>query len=332
MIRKVILISLVLAVGLWLAAAHIIKGRLSKSLEDMGSDNIKFSYQDTKISGLPFNWVVHFVSPKIDVTGQSEAYEIKIKEAVVSFDIMPRNMHINFGKSIECQRSRGELIQHYKLKSDDDILVDVVLNQPIYELESASHWESAFDSVEIYINSLKATENQIETFVLSGVNVKISKNRHDSLDKIMIDLAGDYSSLANYMKIKQANLLLNSAYLVNYSDENINFERKIEISKAKFKFDDSELALDGSLRLRSSSLPSGEVNISMLNYLNIIEVLVPDNFPIHKNYIQKAVTKASIIDANKIVDTNEKVQFKMRFDDRGISLGAINLMDVDFAK
>ncbi len=329
MIRKVVLLSLVLAVGLWLASAHIIKGHLTNSLEEMSSDNIKFSYQDTKISGLPFNWVVHFISPKIDVTGQSETYEIKIKEAIISFDFIPRNMHINFGKSIDCQRTRGELIQHYNFKSDNDILVDVALNQPIYELESALHWREAFDSISTQINSLKATENQIDTFALADVTIGANKNSAELLDKITILVAGEYSSFANYMKIKHANLLLDFSYMINESNQDIDFEHKIEILKANFKFDDSEIALDGNLKLRSSSLPNGEINISMVNYLNVIEVLVPDNFPIRKNFIQKAVTKVSIMDANKIVDDNEKVQFKIRFSDRGISLGQLNLMDVE---
>lgn len=75
---------------MWFAGAHLIKNKLLLIAEEASSDNIKFSYQDTNISGFPFNWQVNFISPKLTLIEQKSLRDIVLPVLNVKFNYLLR--------------------------------------------------------------------------------------------------------------------------------------------------------------------------------------------------------------------------------------------------
>ena len=63
----------------------------------------------------------------------------------------------------------------------------------------------------------------------------------------------------------------------------------------------------------------------MVDYENLVNILVPDDFIFSKSYMKRFIAKASAIDFSNAI-TN-KANFDIEFSDKGIVLGNVNLLE-----
>lgn len=332
MIRKILILSLLIAITLWFVGAHLIKRELIESIERINSDNIKFSYQDTMVSGFPFCWEVKLLKPKITIVDQRSSYEISVEEIKSEFDYALNSTNIDFGKIIKCNEVKGELVQDYKLSSKQNMIAYMNFKESLFFSGGLSQWREFIDSFRFNLSSVIGTLDNREIFSLSDFHILSAYTHNSLIDRLKIKLQGDYQSSVSYLKINKAYLLVDFSYLINdavFSEEKkLDFERKIEIDNMQFRFDNAALDLNGFLKLTRSSLPSGELNISMAQYQDIVDVLVPEDFMISKSYIKKVIAKATLPDLNKVDLNGGNLDFKILFSDKGISIGKLNLLEL----
>jgi len=328
-IRKIILFIIVALVVTWLAGAHIIKNRLIMIAEDASSDNIKFSYQDTKISGFPFSWQVTFISPKLTITDQKSLREIFIPSLNTKFDYSMQGVVFNSGQIIYCNDIQGPLVQEYQFISDQDISVNAYFTESLYFMDSALQWKDFISAIKFDLSSIKMDLAGREIFTMSDIQVRSRQEQNDFISSMQLKLVGNYSASASYLNVSKAHLLVDLSYLINNhlleSEGKIDFDRKLKLSKIKLYLDNASLDLSGVLNLTRSSLPHGELDVSLVQYHDVINAVVPDDFMFSADYIKKIIAKATLSDANN--DSNN-VEFKVRFSDKGISVGTLNLLEL----
>ena len=151
-------------------------------------------------------------------------------------------------------------------------------------------------------------------------------------DKIRLKLIGNYNSSASYLKVNAARLFVDLNYLINNSvfndEKKSDFEHKLEISRARLKFDNAALDFSDVLKLTSSSLPQGEIDVSMVQYQNVIDTLFPEDFIISGSHIKQIISKATLFDFNNSESNTNNVNLKIHFSNHGISIGKLNLFEL----
>ena len=73
--------------------------------------------------------------------------------------------------------------------------------------------------------------------------------------------------------------------------------------------------VDGVLKLAKTSLPKGKMNITMNQYQDVVDLLVPEDFMISKSYIKKIIAKATMASLNKVASNDDALEFEVNFSD-----------------
>lgn len=253
-----------------------------------------------------------------------------LTKIIFKFNYLLRAADVIFGKSIEYSDEKQEILQKYKFVSDEDIAIKFGFKESLYISESG--WRNNIISIALNLSELAGFFEGREIFKLSSIKALSTYNKGDLVDKIEIKLTGDYNSTANYLNINKAHLLADLSYLTNNevldSANKIDFERKIEVGNILLGFDNASLNASGFLKLTKSNLPSGDIAVSMVKYQDVIDVLVPENFTIPKSYLKTIIAQTTLKVGDKDLNNDDKADFKLRFSDKGVFLGDINLLEL----
>jgi hypothetical protein len=183
---------------------------------------------------------------------------------------------------------------------------------------------------------LKAFLGRSDIFQLKNSELNLTKKNIESSQEYRVKLAADYDSAVNHFKINNAHLMLDISYFMRNDifDENAaaDFDHKLDIHRGLFKFDNASIEMNGDLKLARSRLPSGAMNISLLQYQDVVDMLVPEDFIISKSYIKKVIAKAAMPILNKVASNSDSIKFDISFTDRGISIGKLNLLELNLDK
>ena len=71
------------------------------------------------------------------------------------------------------------------------------------------------------------------------------------------------------------------------------------------------------------------MNISMTQYQDVVDLLVPEDFMISKSYIKKVIAKATMASLNKVASNDDALKFEVSFSDKGVSIGNLNLLELN---
>ena len=305
---------------MWFTGAHLIKNKLIRIAEEASSDNIKISYQDVKISGFPFNWQVSFVSPKLTFIEQKSLRDIVLSGLNIKFDYLLQHVIFDFGTMINCTHTQEELMREYRFFSEQSVELNISFKEPIYFLESHSLWEDGISSVKLDLPLVHVRSAERENFSLSGIHVLSKREQEGAVSRTYLKLLGNYNAANTYSRPGAAHLLLDLSYLINnnskVAEEKLEFNRRIELLKAKFSLDNTSIDLSGFINLTKSSAPHGELDVAIEQYNEFMNLVVMQNWEDSIDYIKVFATKAILADSNK--DANI-VAFKMVFSDKGVS-------------
>ena len=79
------------------------------------------------------------------------------------------------------------------------------------------------------------------------------------------------------------------------------------------------------MALARNDAPKGKISVKLVEYENLVNILVPDDFIFSKSYVKRFIAKAAAIEFSNAI-TN-KVNFDIEFSDKGIVLGNANLLE-----
>lgn len=330
MIRKISLFIIALIIGAWLIAGHIIKNKLIIITSNFASDNIKFSYKDTELSGFPFYWQITYIDPKIEIINQKHSSEISLPQFNVKINYLIKDVDLQFGNLAYYDWNKNGVISEYKIVSTEDIVMNLKFDESLCFLNSVLDWNKAGMSVNLDIARID-TINNSKIFSLSDINLSFHQKNNNEISNKDIKLITNYSSSENDLRIKKAYLMLDLEYLTNNTVFNINkkldFEHKINLSKISLKLDDSFLDISGSLKFNRDSAPRGDLNISINNPNLISEFLLSDNFISRNPSIKPIISKLNLSNLPDDNDNYQKSDFKVHFSDKGISIGKLNYIE-----
>ena len=329
MIRKIALALVVLFVLTWIVLAHFAKSKIVSFVNNSQTDNIKISYSDASIAGFPFGFQVRFASPKITIIDQAISREIASDYLNCSFSYKLGNAKLDFGKVLYYSSASDEAPMEYKLNSQDDIVGFVDFTDVLYKIDSSSSLRKIVKNIEFSNPSIVAfTSNGDELFNLSGVAMKLNSNIIDSAQHFSLKLTSNYTSSFNGRSISNANCVLDADYIVsdtnNFETKN-SFDHKIELVQAKLNLDNASCDLKGFIALARNSLPQGKISVELVDYENLVDILVPDDFIFSKPYVKRFIAKAAAIEFSN--EVTNKVNFDIEFSNKGISLGRVNLLE-----
>ena len=325
MIRKIILLTIAVLIVMWFAGAHLIKNKLLLIVEEASSDNIKFSYQDTKISGFPFSWQVNFISPKLTLIEQKSLRDIALPALNIKFNYLLRDVVFDFGTAINCSHIQDTFIHEYKFFSEQSVIVNISFKESIYFLKSDSLWENFVTSVNFDLPFVRVSSDEKDLFNLSEIHLLSTREQEGEVGKTHLKLIGNYNASNSYSRPNTAHLLLDLSYLINNDslarEEELEFNRRLNFSTAKLRLDNASLDLSGFINLTKISAPYGELDVSLEHYHDFMNILVIENLEHYIDYIKILITKATLADANN-------VSFKLFFSDKGISVKGHNLSEL----
>lgn len=338
MIRKILFCIVTLAIIIWLAGAYYVKSKLLESLNAMVDSNIDFSYSDSSIGGFPFNWKISIKKPKIALISQSAARELSVKEAEFYFDYDLNSVRVVLPKTIEYSFNKIAVFYNYSLLSEYKTIAKANFVDSLYKVPGEKRWSGDYiKSIDLKLPFMKAIHEDEEIFYISNLGMKLLQDYADGIDKYRVKIASDYRSDVSHLKINKAHLLLDFDYVVrnnnNFDQKSIeDFDHKLSINKFLFRFDNASLNVAGSLKLARSSLPDGKIKISMVQYNDVVDFLVPEDSIVSRSYIKKVIAKSTMTSLNKVASNNDNVKFEINFSDKGILIGNLNLLELNLDK
>jgi hypothetical protein len=305
------------------------KGKVVSMIDIIHSDNLKLSYTDVKVSGFPFVWKVQIVNPKISVIDQLKISEILSDHLYIVFNYRLTEATIDFDKSILFHDSRDEESKNYELlSSKDKFLLKVKFEKPIYLLDN-NKLGSFLSLIKISDLDFVFMEDTKQCFSISDGKLSFDKTINKELENFNLKISGEYKSDFDFLKFQNSKMLLDLDYVVNtveISDEtDVKFERLLKVKKSDFTFDDSFLGIEGTIAFTKTKLPEGEIFVTITNYLELIDSIVPDEFIVSNVYLKRVVERVKNSGFN---DEDENAKFKIRFGDDGITIGDINLLEL----
>lgn len=308
------------------------------SLNSLVDSNINFSYKDSSIGGFPFNWKISIKEPKLALISQSYALEMSAEKAEFYFNYDLSSARVIFPKTLEYNLNRAEKFYNYSLLSDNILVAEVSFVDNLYKIPGYKRWSGDhIQSIDLKLPSMKVVHENQEVFYVNNFGMKLLQDYADGIDRYSVKIAGDYASDVSHFKINKAHLLLDFNYVVRNSN-NFNqqlvedFDHKFSINKFLFRFDNASLNMLGSLKLARSSLPVGNIKISMVQYRDVVDFLFPEDFIISRSYIKKVIAKSTMASLNKVVSDNDDVKFEINFSDNGILIGNLNLLELNLDK
>ena len=329
MIRKIVLALITLFVLTWIVFAHFAKSKIVSFINNSQTDNIKISYSDASIAGFPFGWKVRFSSPKITLIDQTTSQEISSDYLNFSFNYKLENAKLSFGKVLYYSSASDEVPIEYRLQSQDDIVGFVDFTEALYNIDSSSSLKKIIQNVEFSNPYIVAfSNNGDELFNLSRLAIKLNSNIIDIIQKFSLKLSGNYKSSFHSRIVTNADCVLDTNYIIsNNSDATTanNFDHKIELIQAKLNLDNASCDMKGFVALARNSLPQGKISVELVDYENLVDALLPDEFIFSKPYVKRFIAKAAAIEFSH--EVTNKVNFDLEFSNKGISLGRVNLLE-----
>jgi hypothetical protein len=329
-IRKIALAFIILFVVSWMALAHFARFKVISFINNSQTDNVKISYTDSSISGFPFGWKVRFVSPKITIIDQDTSREIYSDYMDCTFDYKFGKAELNFGKNLYYSSASEEPSMAYKINSEQNIIGFVDFVDVLYKIDLSNSLRKLVKSIEVANPYLAIFNiNGEELFNLSEFAFKLSSNLLNDTENFSLNLAGNYKSSFSGSNVINASLILDANYIINVANNNLtegnNFDHKMEIKHIKINLDNASCDLTGSVALSRNTRPEGKISVELVDYENLVNILVPDDFIFSKSYVKRFIAKAAAIEFSNII-TN-KVNFDIEFSDKGFVLGNVNLLE-----
>ncbi|PCJ24838.1 MAG: hypothetical protein COA94_07025 [Rickettsiales bacterium] len=344
MIRKIALFTILILVTIWFSWAYLIKGNILKAIDNLASDNIKFSYQGSKISGFPFDLKLRIISPKVTIIDQTSLHEFSTKEIEFKFGYSFKSSVINLGKKIIYNKSNGNAKQEYTLLSEENIIIAAGFKRPFCFMSPSLGAVKDIASIHLTLPKLECRDRSNSSsssddtgsasggggggggdshnqplFTASSIELLSLQETDNIEDRFSLKFTGEYDAPSQLSKIAKAHLSANLNYISKreYKEpKEVNFEKKLEIQNIKLKLGDALLAINGALKLTKSALPQGRINVSMVKYQEIIDALIPENFIISPSRLKKTIDKTTTPQAINPASAD----FHIIFSEKGISM------------
>ena len=83
MIRRIILYISLSFITFWFTGVYLIKYRVAALIKNSGSDNIKLSYDDIRVSGFPSRWEIRIIAPKVTFIDSINSRELSSKSLFI---------------------------------------------------------------------------------------------------------------------------------------------------------------------------------------------------------------------------------------------------------
>lgn len=329
MIRKILIFLIFIFIVFWVGGAHLMKSKVSSLIKGTGSDNIKISYSDIKVSGFPLVWKVQLLEPKITLTDEHKTNEVLLKHLSIIFNYKLTEAKINFDKSMSFHDSRDADEESYDLSSlGEELIVDFKFEKPIFLLGN-SDLSSSLKAIKINNLSFTVNQDQDQVFAVSNASLVFDKTINGKIENININVAGEYRSEKSLFKFQNASISLDMDYVTNLEviseqDSNATFERSLNIKKWESTFGNATLGIKGSVGFSKNKLPEGEIAIAMTRYPELIDAVVPDEFIVSEMYLKRLVLKIVSLEPREGLDGDAKFKIKLGVD--GATVGNVNLL------
>ncbi|AFB25890.1 MULTISPECIES: hypothetical protein [spotted fever group] len=340
MIRKILLFVFLAFTIIWFATAYTIKNNVVSLIKNSESDNLKISYNVVKFSGYPFNWKITVTDPKVKLINHVNSLEFTCKNIVLNIAFSTKRAALNFGPFIREVDNYGDKTFTYDVRSDDDIKGIGKFNKPLYKISKDDNLKEILKSIQLNNKALLIFKDNQEIFKINDLAFLIRKQNLASEENISLFLNMNYYSEKDILNFKNANLDIAASLNFAEDGEDSAILQNFNIERFIFTCDnDSKINLNGDLQLFANKLPKGKLYFELENYNAIVDKLLPNNIifskKIIKTIIAKAINKASDVqlnteqnDSNSAYNNITKAKFDIEFSDKGINIGAINLLEL----
>lgn len=321
--------------SVWLAGAHYIKGKLHDSLAVLSNDNIELTYKRLSIGGFPYKWKIVIHEPTITLVDQSSVRELSASKANLYFDYGLKSAIISLPKTVRFKDIKPDIVYDYSLEGESEIITKVVLFHSLYLIDTDILGKKSLKSIDVKFPDMKAFRGRSSIFQLKNSALYLTQKNIEGTQEYRFRFIGDYDSSVNHFKINNAHLMFDISYSMRndvFDTNTSDFDHKLDIHRGLFKFDNASIDVSGVLKLARSRLPNGQMSIAMQQYQDVVDMLVPEDFIVSKPYIRKIIAKAAMPILNKVASNSDVIKFDINFADRGISIGKLNLLELNLNK
>lgn len=327
MIRRILFFIAIIYTGLWFTGAYLIKEKVVHLVNGLGSDNIKVSFADVKISGFPGNWAINLMAPKLTFINHIDHKEISFQKLVFIINFSFRKSIVVFDGQIIQKQSSKDGTAEYVLNSGQPLKVILKFNKPLY---AAVNQENLFDIVKdmkFDNDIIKINYQNDDILTIDNITVGINKTGTVEREVTWVKFAVTYRGSSKVWDFGAANLNFDVIFTNNpyssFSDNYKTWYNDVEVKGLSFTLDDAKVYVKGAMQFPREQLPQGKFSIVLANYRDIIDKLWPQEFFISKLRIKELVEKV----ADNLDYTKQEAAFDIEISGQGIRVGSINLLE-----
>ena len=344
MIRKILLFVFLIFTIIWFAVAYTIKNNIVSLIKNSGSDNLKISYNAVKFSGYPLHWKITIVDPKIKLIDHINSKEFTSENITLNIAFSTKKAVFDFGRFIKEVDNYSDKVLTYDMRSNEDIKGIGKFNKSLYKLSKDSNLKDIIKSIQLNNKAFFIFKDEEEIFTIKDLAFFIRKQNLASDENIFLLLNMNYNSEKDIVNFKNANLTIAASLKFVENKEDSPILQNFTIERFILTCDnDSKINLNGALQFFANKLPEGKLSFELENYNSIADKLLPNNIIFSKKIVKAIIAKAvdktydAVLntDAKELYDSNlasntEKAKFNIEFSDKGINIGSINLLELQF--
>lgn len=284
MIRKILFFIILFFISGWFAGAYFTKAKTVALVKSLESDSIKITYDDVRVLGFPKLWKIKFINPKVQLPIYPRLQTFSAKEILCIFDPSFKKVKLEFGYDIKQTENSHDQITENLIISNQPLDIMAKFSKALYQISFGDSLKNIIKSVVFNNETLIVKNNDKIIFELSDLLLSINKNLGSKKNEnIMITLRGEYKAAKDFWHFTHATFDMDS----RFESENIKLNHFV------LTLDDSKIDVTGEAKISPYQIPQGKLTITLDNYSNIIDKLLPSNFTLQKSIVKNIIAGAS---------------------------------------
>lgn len=284
MIRKILFFIILFFISGWFAGAYFTKVKTVALVKSLESDSIKITYDDVRVLGFPKLWKIKFINPKVQLPIYPRLQTFSAKEILCTFDPSFKKVKLAFGYDIKQTENFHDQMIENLIISNQPLDIMAKFSRPLYQISFGDSLKTIIKSVVFNNETLIVKNNDKIIFELSDLLLSINKNLGPQKNEnIMITLRGEYKGEKDFWHFTHASFDMDS----RFESENI------KINHFVLTLDNAKIDVVGEAKISAYQIPQGKFTITLENYNNIIDKLLPSHFSLQKSIIKNIIAGAT---------------------------------------
>ncbi|MDF2964668.1 MAG: hypothetical protein K0Q51_56 [Rickettsiaceae bacterium] len=330
---------------IWFTGAHIIKKQIANSINNLNSDNTKFTFKDIEISGYPYKWAINIYDFNILIIEKDNITKFDIANTEFDINILLKSLKITFFDRINLAIGNDfSTLTKYTIAPSLPLTIDNQFSKSLYNIA----WDKDFS----FNNLIKRThskadqitmlKNDLSNATINNFNLVCANDSASDSGKLNIIFSFDSSSHNPNSMIRHGKLLADFSVSLGLSESKSSFIKQVTVNNFTSNVNNtSAFNMVGNIDFSDrEAMPKGSFSLDFKNYPELVDIVSiklkryydSENFKLHLTEIINRAAGHNISEQETPEIATEKLnnnaKFDITFTDEGIKIGDLDLTEL----